>query len=74
MRRSTIGAVLMAALVILPGVQAQGCALCYTSASAAGAAAQHSLRVGILALMIPALAIFVGILFLLLRRARSAAA
>lgn len=74
MRCGTILTVLIAALVILPGAQAQGCALCYIITSEAVAAAQHSLRVGILALLIPALAVFVGILVLLLRRARSGAA
>lgn len=74
MRRSTVLAVLIAALGILPGAQVQGCALYYTTASATTAAAQHSLRVGVLALLIPALVVFVGILFLLLRRAHPPAA
>lgn len=55
-----------------PGAFAQGCALCYTTASAAGAAAQHSLRVGILVLLLPALTMFLGVLFLLYRRASAA--
>jgi hypothetical protein len=51
---------------------AQGCALCYTTASAAGAAAQRSLDWGILALLTPALTLFLCVLFLLYRRAISA--
>jgi len=54
------------------GAHAQGCALCYTTASAAGAAAQRSLDWGILALLAPALTLFLGVLFLLYRRAVSA--
>jgi hypothetical protein len=55
------------------GAYAQGCALCYTTASAAGAAAQRSLDWGILALLAPALTLFLCVLFLLYRRAFSAA-
>lgn len=54
------------------GAHGQGCALCYTTASAAGAAAQRSLDWGILALLAPALTLFLGVLFLLYRRAVSA--
>ena len=54
------------------GAWAQGCALCYTTASAAGAAAQRSLDWGILALLAPALLLFLGVLFLLYRRALAA--
>jgi hypothetical protein len=53
---------------------AQGCALCYTTASAAGAAAQRSLDWGILALLVPALTLFLCVIFLLYRRAISATA
>jgi hypothetical protein len=56
------------------GVYAQGCALCYTTASAAGAAAQRSLDWGILALLAPALVLFLSVMFLLYRRAVSATA
>jgi hypothetical protein len=54
------------------GAYAQGCALCYTTASAAGAAAQRSLDWGILALLTPALTLFLAVMFLLYRRAISA--
>jgi hypothetical protein len=50
---------------------AQGCALCYTTASAAGAAAQRSLDWGILALLAPALTLFLCVMFMLYRRAVS---
>jgi len=53
------------------GAYAQGCALCYTTASAAGAAAQRSLDWGILALLAPALTLFLCVMFMLYRRAVS---
>jgi len=53
---------------------AQGCALCYTSATAAGAAAERSLDIGILALLAPALILFLGVILMLYRRAVSASA
>jgi len=62
----------LASFGFAPGALAQGCALCYTQASAAGRAAQHSLRVGILVLLLPALMLFLGVLLLLYRRATAA--
>ena len=56
------------------GAYAQGCALCYTTASAASAAAQRSLDWGIFALLAPALVLFLSVMFLLYRRAVSATA
>ena len=53
---------------------AQGCALCYTTAAAAGPAAARSLDLGILALVTPALVLFLSVLFLLYRRAAAPAA
>jgi hypothetical protein len=68
----------LAALVTILGSAsrafAQGCALCYTSASAVGAAGQRSLDYGILALLIPALALFLTVMFMLYRRAIAATA
>jgi hypothetical protein len=55
------------------GAYAQGCALCYTTASAAGAAAQRSLDWGILTLVVPALTLFLCVILMLYRRAVSAA-
>jgi hypothetical protein len=56
------------------GAYAQGCALCYTTASAAGAAAQRSLDYGILALLVPALTLFLCVIIMLYRRAVAATA
>jgi hypothetical protein len=67
-------AALLAILASAQGVFAQGCALCYASASALGASGQRSLDYGILALLTPALTLFLGVLFLLYRRAVSASA
>ena len=67
-------AALLAILTSAQGVFAQGCALCYASASALGASGQRSLDYGILALLTPALTLFLGVLFLLYRRAVSASA
>jgi hypothetical protein len=61
------------ALAIAPGTFAQGCALCYSSASALGQHAQRSLDIGIAVLLFPSLFLFLGVLILLLRRAHAAA-
>ena len=65
-------AILLALLASARGAFAQNCALCYTSASALGSGAQRSLDVGILALLAPALILFLAVMFLLYRRAVSA--
>lgn len=57
-----------------PGAYAQGCALCYTTAAATSVAAQRSLNIGILALLAPALTLFLLVMFMLYRRAVSTAA
>lgn len=64
----------LAVLGFARGAYAQGCALCYTTASATSAAAQRSLDWGIFALLAPALALFLCVMFLLYRRAISATA
>lgn len=56
------------------GAYAQGCALCYTTASQTGAAAQRSLDFGILTLLAPALTLFLAVMFILYRRAMAATA
>ncbi len=56
------------ALAISPGAAAQGCALCYQSASAAGPRAIHALRDGILILMVPPAFICAGVSYLVYRR------
>ena len=52
----------------VPHVVAQGCAMCYQSASATGAQGGAALRHGILILLFPTLSIFVGIFGLMYRR------
>jgi hypothetical protein len=47
---------------------AQGCAMCYTSASAARAGAIQALRSGILILLIPTLLVFAATAVLVIRR------
>ncbi len=61
----------LCASVVTPSLHAQGCALCYTTAAAAGAAAARSLNFGILTLLVPALMLFLGVFFLLYRRAHA---
>jgi hypothetical protein len=60
------------ALGFAPGAAAQSCALCYTTASAVGSAGIRALHVGILALLIPTLLLFLGILSMVFRRAAQA--
>lgn len=67
-------AALSAILVSASGAYAQGCALCYTSASAVGQAGQRSLDYGILALLTPALVLFLSVMYMLYRRAAAATA
>jgi hypothetical protein len=74
MRMKFILATLLAVVASAQGAFAQGCALCYTTASAIGASAQRSLDIGILALVSPALILFLSVIFLLYRRAVSATA
>jgi hypothetical protein len=74
MRLKCAFAFVVAILGSASGAFAQGCALCYTSASAIGANAERSLDYGILALLTPALVLFLAVIFLLYRRAVSATA
>jgi hypothetical protein len=74
MRLKFVLAFLFTVLASAQSAFAQGCALCYTSASALGQAGQRSLDYGILALITPALVLFLGVMFLLYRRAVSATA
>ena len=69
--------VLLSGLAILgmaSGAHAQACVLCYTTAAGTSPAAQRSLDFGILALLAPALSMFLFVMFLLYRRAVSASA
>ena len=65
---------LIAILSSASGAFAQGCALCYTTASAVGQNGQRSLDYGILALVTPALVLFLTVIFMLYRRAVTATA
>ncbi len=67
-------ATLIAILSSASGAFAQGCALCYTTASQVGQAGQRSLDYGILALVTPALVLFLTVIFMLYRRAVTATA
>ena len=53
---------------------AQGCILCYTSAAAGGPGAMHALDMGVLALLIPSLVLFIAIFALIAYRVRVASA
>jgi hypothetical protein len=55
-----------------PSALAQGCVMCYTSASAAGRRGERALDAAILVLLVPVLLLFLGILIFAFRRASSA--
>jgi hypothetical protein len=57
-----------------PAAFAQGCVMCYTSASAAGKRGEHALDKAILVLLIPPLLLFVGILIFAFRRSHASSA
>ena len=59
------------ALGFVPGAWAQGCVLCYTSLSNSGPAALHAFQIAMLALLIPALLLFLGVFLLIFVRART---
>ncbi len=61
----------LAVLALAPSAGAQGCALCYTTAAAAGAAAARSIDIGILVLLVPALLMFIAVLGFLVHRAHA---
>jgi hypothetical protein len=67
-------ATVSAIFITAQGAFAQGCALCYSSASALGRNAERSLDIGILTLLAPALILFAAVVFLLYRRASAATA
>ena len=53
---------------VAPHTAAQGCAMCYQSAAASGAAGRAALRHGILVLLVPAIGLFLGTFALIYRR------
>lgn len=63
-----VAALLFSVATIAPHAFAQGCAMCYQNAVAAGSNGQAGLRHGILILLIPALGLFTGILGILYQR------
>jgi len=67
-------AALVAFLASAQAAFAQGCALCYSSASALGASGERSLDIGIVTLLVPALVLFLCVVFMLYRRAIAATA
>lgn len=71
LRRVFSFAFLVAGLLgFAPRAWAQGCVLCYTSALAAGASVQESLRWGVLVLLVPVLLLLIGMAVLVWRSAR----
>src|ERR1700689_2548428 len=65
---------IVAGMAVAPAAFSQGCAQCYIEASASGSHAQKSLDIGILVLLLPSLIMFIGVIVLLIRRTRAAAA
>jgi hypothetical protein len=61
----------LAALCFAPAAWAQGCVLCYTSLAASGPAGMRAFQFAMFALLIPALLLFLGVFFLVFRRARA---
>jgi hypothetical protein len=68
--RSAVG-IAIAALGFAPGTWAQGCVLCYTSLASSGPAAMHAFQMAMFALLIPALLLFLGVVLLIFRCART---
>jgi hypothetical protein len=66
-----IGILILSSLVFPNVAAAQGCALCYQSAAAAGSRAIHALQNGIVILIIPPFFICSAITFLVYRRRNS---
>ena len=64
-------ALTIAALGFAPGAWAQGCVLCYTSLANGGPGAMHAFQMAMLALLVPALLLFLGVFLLIFRRART---
>jgi hypothetical protein len=64
---ATIAVIFVAWLAFPEGLAAQGCALCYNTAAAAGVRGTAALRNGILILMIPPVIIFGVVCFFAVR-------
>lgn len=61
-------------IALAPAALAQGCVMCYTSASAAGQRGEHALDKAILVLLIPPLLLFIGILVFAFHRSQASSA
>ena len=71
----TVLAALAAGLVAFaPSALAQGCVMCYTSASAAGHRGERALDTAIIVLLVPPLLLFIGILLFAFHRSRTQSA
>ena len=57
-----------------PSALAQGCVMCYTSASAAGHRGERALDTAILVLLVPPLLLFISILLFAFHRSRTQSA
>jgi hypothetical protein len=70
----TATAAMYSVLLVLAAsrAMAQGCAMCYQTAAASGAPGRDALRHGILALLLPAVTLFLGIVGLIYRRRNQA--
>ena len=64
----------MAMLASSTAAHAQGCVLCYTAAASSGPGAMRALEFGIIALLTPALVLFLGVCGLIAYRARAVSA
>jgi hypothetical protein len=65
------GVLILSTLIFANAAAAQGCALCYQSAAAAGSRAIRALQNGIVVLIIPPLLICSAITYLVYRRRNS---
>ncbi len=70
-RMTLVAGILGLLFCLAPEAAAQGCAMCYANAEAAGPEAARALNLGILALLSPTLLLFGGIFLLAHRRAKS---
>ena len=60
--------VVVLGLFFAPALHAQGCVMCYTSAAGQDPAAARKLDMAILALLVPVLLLFVGVMGMLIHR------
>jgi hypothetical protein len=68
---AVVGVLILSSLVFPNVAAAQGCALCYRSAAAAGSRAIHALQNGIVILIVPPFFICSAMTYLVYRRRNS---